>query len=149
MKNDECKLLAYRRKDRERKAKQAKEKASLSEKEKALLKLKKTASQWRWRAKRRRHCTGTDSKGPKDSRRATGATSVFKGPQSFGKAAVKKSLPQSRSKIPHVIAKVVQDMSPDKRRAVLEVCNNPVKRSTLEGAERRKRSDARLGDEIK
>lgn len=62
---------------------------------------------------------------------------------------VQKSLPQSPSKIPHVIAKVVQDMSPDKRRAVLEVCNNPVKRRTLEEADRRKRSDARLDDEIK
>lgn len=149
MKNDECKLLAHRRKDRERKAKHAKERALLSEKEKALLKLKKTASQWHWRAKRRSHCTGTDSKGHKDSRGATGVTSVFKGPQSFGKAVLKKSLPQSPSKIPHVIAKVVQDMSPNKKRAVLEVCNNPVKRRTLERADRRKKSDARIGDEIK
>ena len=62
---------------------------------------------------------------------------------------LKKSLPQSPSKIPHVIAKVVQDMSPNKKRAVLEVCNNSVKRRTLERADRRKKSDARLGDEIK
>lgn len=89
------------------------------------------------------------AKGLKDSRGATGVTSVFKGPQSFGKAVLKKSLPQSPSKIPHVIAKVVQDMSPNKKRAVLEVCNNPVKRRTLERADRRKKSDARLGDEIK
>lgn len=87
------------------------------------------------------------AKGLKDSRGATGVTSVFKGPQSFGKAVLKKSLPQSPSKILHVIAKVVQDMSPNKKRAVLEVCNNPVKRRTLERADRRKKSDARLGDE--
>ena len=51
LKNDEKKLEAYQRNDRERKARQAEGRASLSEKEKALLRLKKTQSQRHWRAK--------------------------------------------------------------------------------------------------
>ena len=62
---------------------------------------------------------------------------------------VKTSLPQSPSKMPHVIAKVVGDMSPGKRGVILEVCDNSVKRRKLEEANRKRRSDALSDDEVK
>ena len=51
--------------------------------------------------------------------------------------------------MPHVIAKVVGDMSPGKRRVILEVCDNSVKRRKLEEANRKRRSDALSDDEVK
>lgn len=74
---------------------------------------------------------------------------TFQRPQNLGEAVrkVKKSLPHSPSKIPHIIAKVVQRMSPGKRKAVFEVCYTSVKRRKLEGTNRKKRSDA-LSDEV-
>ena len=51
--------------------------------------------------------------------------------------------------MPHVIAKVVGDTSPGKRRVILEVCDNSVKRRKLEEANRERRSDALSDDEVK
>ena len=62
---------------------------------------------------------------------------------------VKKSLPKSPTKVPHVISKVVQDLSPRKRRAVLKVCDESVKRRKFDGNDRKKRSDAMTDEEIK
>ena len=62
---------------------------------------------------------------------------------------MKNSLPQSPSKIPHVIAKVVEDMFPGKRRAVLGVYDNSVKRRKLGVADRKRQSDALSDEEVK
>lgn len=104
-----------------------------------------------WRAKKKSQGTTKDKKAPPGSNMATGTTPIFKSPQSFGKAVtkVKKSLSQSPSKIPHVIAKVVGDMSPGKRRVIPEVCDNSVKRRKLEEVNRKRRSDALSDDEVK
>ena len=126
LKNDAKKLEAHQRKDRERKAKQyAKAKSTMSKNEKSLMRLKKTEMQQRWRAKKKSQGTGVAERASADSSSATDSAPSFESPQSFGKAVtkVKKSLPHSPSKIPRVLAKVVEDMSPGKRRAVLEECN--------------------------
>lgn len=147
LKNDEKKLEAYQRKDRERKAKQyPKAKSTMSEKEKHLLRNKKRERQRHWRAKKK-----SWSAGLADSSSANEIGTSFKSPQSFGKTVrkVKKSLPQSPSKVPHVIAKVVDGMSPRKRRAVRQVCDQSAKRRKLDGANRKRRSDALSDVEVK
>ena len=139
---DEEKLAAYRKKDRERKAKQyAESRAKMSDREKFFLRKKQRLAKQKYRASLKTQSAITTKKEHMSS-------TTFKSPQSFGKAVtkVKRSLPQSPSKIPQVISKVMQGLSPSKRKAVLEVCDESVKRRKVEGADsRKKRSDA-IGD---
>ena len=74
---------------------------------------------------------------------------VFLSPQSLGKAVhrVKSSLPKSPTKVPVVITKVMEDLSPRKRRAVIEACDISYKRKKFESNERKKRSDALTQEE--
>ena len=60
---------------------------------------------------------------------------------------MKSSLPKSPKKVPLVISKIVEDLSPRKRKAVLEACDNSCKRKKLDSVERKKRSDALTEEE--
>ena len=102
LKDDEEKLAAYRKKDRERKAKQyAESRAKMSDREKFFLRKKQRLAKQKYRATLKAQSAITTKKEHMPS-------TTFKSPQSFGKAVtkVKRSLPQSPSKIPQVISKV-------------------------------------------
>ena len=99
--------------------------------------------QRQWRAKKK--STKTISENASTSiEKGKDINESFKSPQSLGKAVrkVNKSLPKSPSKVPHVIAKVVQQMSPRKRKSILEICDHLVKRRKLDNETRKRRSDA-------
>lgn len=141
LKEDEEKLEVYKRKDRERKKREyLKKKHTLAESEKLRIRKKKTLRQRQWRASKKNKDKAHHNQVKKD---ATTAGS-FKSPQSLGKAVrkVNKSLPKSPSKAHHVIANVVQQMSPRKRKSVLEICDQLVKKRKSEVEKRKKRSDA-------
>lgn len=74
---------------------------------------------------------------------------MFISSQSLGKVVhrVKSSLSKSPTKVPVVITKVMEDLSPRKRRAVLEACDTSYKRKKLDIHERKKRSDALTQEE--
>ena len=149
LKKDPEKLEAYRKKDRERKKKKYHEKmAKLSKHEKEKLKEKE------WLRKRKeRKCKKNDK--AKRSKMSSGqdrfsiSPDVFLSPQSLGKTVhrVKSSLPKSPTKVPVVITKVIEDLSPRKRRAVIEACDISYKRKKFESNERKKRLDALTQEE--
>jgi len=139
IRKDEGLYEASKKKDRERKATEyRKKKASMSTKERASYKLKRAQIQRQWRAKNKKGKVAEKVDGHESN---TGKNLT---PQSLGKAVrkVKKQLPKSPSKASCVIAKVVEGMSPRKRRSVLEICDSLVKRRKLESDTRKKRSDA-------
>ena len=140
-KKDPEKLVVYLKKDRERKKKQYHEKmAKLSVEEREMLKEKD-------RLRKKKERKRKKSKKAKKSgcrNKFVASTSLFISPQSLGKAVhrVKSSLPKSPKKVPVVISQIVEDLSPRKRKAVLEACDNSCKRKKLDSVERKKRSDA-------
>ena len=60
---------------------------------------------------------------------------------------MKSSLPKSPKKVPVVISKIADDLSPKKVKAVLEPCDNSCKRKKLDSVERKKWSDALTEEE--
>ncbi|EDO27612.1 predicted protein, partial [Nematostella vectensis] len=143
LKGDQEKLSEYQRKDRERKAlEHAKFKANKSEKEKAEHRLKRAEIQRRWRAK---------VKGKGEGKQNSSAANDYKSPQSLGKAVrrVQKHLQKSPSKVPHVLAKVVQAMSPGKRKSVIEAVDSSSKKRKPAEDPRKQRSDALSDKSIK
>lgn len=126
LKNNNERLDAYRKKDRERKKKQYHEKMSkLSVNEKKEL-----------QEKRRLHVA---KRKPRTKKKENTGN-------------INKDCPRSLSKSPKkvtvVISKVVEDLSQRKRKAVLEACDKSVKRRKFESVERKKRSDAVTEEEI-
>ena len=71
-------------------------------------------------------------------------------PQTFGKALsrAKKHLPKCPERKVQVLAKIVQDLSPRKRKAVVDLCDNKFKRRKEHSKDRKKRCDALTDDEI-
>lgn len=80
----------------------------------------------------------------------TSPLSIFKSPQNLGKAVqrVRNSLPKSSSKVPAVISKIVETLSPRKRKAVIDSCDKSAKRKKYDDVERKKRSDALTEEKI-
>ena len=127
LKNNNERLDAYRKKDRERKKKQYHEKMSkLSVNEKKELQEKRRlhVAKRKLRKKKKKANTGNINKD------------------------CPRSLPKSPKKVTVVISKVVEDLSQRKRKAVLEACDKSVKRRKFESVERKKRSDAVTEEEI-
>ena len=71
-------------------------------------------------------------------------------PQTFGKALsrAKKHLPKCPERKVQVLAKMVQDLSPRKLKAVMDLCDNNFKRKKEHSKDRKKRCDALTDDEI-
>ena len=71
-------------------------------------------------------------------------------PQTFGKALsrAKKHLSKCPEKQVKVLAQIVQDLSPRKRKAVIDLCGGNSKRRKEYDKERKKRSDAVTDEEI-
>ena len=71
-------------------------------------------------------------------------------PQTFGKALsrAKKHLPKCPERKVQVLAKMVQDLSPRKRKAVVDLCDNNSKRRKEQDKDRKKRCDALTNDEL-
>lgn len=76
--------------------------------------------------------------------------SQFLTSQSLGKAVrkVHKSLPKNPEKVPEVLRKLVHQLSPLKRKAVISACYTNAKRRKVEG-ERVKSSDSLTEEEIR
>ena len=145
LKKDPEKLEVYLKKDRERKKQYHEKMARLSVEEREKLKEK---DQLRKKKERKRKKIEKAKKSGSQNK-FVASTSLFISPQSLGKAVhrVKSSLPKSPKKVPVVISKIVEDLSPRKRKAVLEACDNSCKRKKPDSVERKKRSDALTEEE--
>jgi len=71
-------------------------------------------------------------------------------PQTFGKSLgrAKKHLPKCPERKVQVLAKMVQDLSPRKRKAVVDLCDNNSKRRKEQDQERKKICHALTNDEV-
>ena len=79
----------------------------------------------------------------------TSKTSSQVSPQTFGKALSRaKHLPKCPERKVQVLAKIVQDLSPRKRKAVVDLCDKSFKRRKEYSKDRKKRCDALTDDEI-
>ena len=68
----------------------------------------------------------------------------------FGKSLsrAKKHLPKCPERKVQVLAKMVQDLSPRKRKAVVDLCDNNSKRRKEQDKDRKKRCDALTNEEV-
>ena len=83
-------------------------------------------------------------------KKATKSTSKVS-PKAFGKAInrAKKHLPKSPERKVLLLAKMVESLSPRKRKAVVDLCDSNLKRRKEQEKDRKKRCDAFTDDEVK
>ena len=135
LKENEEKYKVVKKKDRERKKKDY---------------LKKKATQPEVLRAKEREKKRKQRKNMAELMKKTAKSTSKVSPQMFGKALsrAKKHLPRCPERKVQVLAKMVQDLSPRKRKAVVDLCDNNSKRRKEQDKERKKRCDALTDDEV-
>ena len=148
MKNDEKKLAQYREKDRKRKAREYKrQKESLTDAKKA----RQRAKQRHWKRSNMARQKARKAQMSEERQDPDTVKSQLLTPQNLPKAVrkVHKSLPKNPEKVPELsVGKLVYQLSPQKRKAIISASDTNAKRRKVEG-ERVKRSDSLSEEEIR